>query len=442
MPRKDIEPAVESGNDKDRSSPAIYEAEQHTIKKGDIDEDARKVVYRLQRAGFKAYIVGGGVRDILLGKTPKDFDISTDATPRQIKALFRNCRIIGRRFKLAHIFFGSGKILEVSTFRDTADIPEPAEPDTSAGTVATPMVTNDNIYGTEQTDALRRDLTINGLFLDVSTMQIIDYVDGMLDLQQGTIRIIGDPDLRFSEDPVRMLRAVRHSARNGFHIEPGCWSSILRNSQLIAQCSQVRVFDELRKDVSSGCFLTILSLLGETGLLEYILPELLENNSRLLSAESDCSVCLEKVDDLVNEGGEVSATTVFAILAMFIAGDSIWLRDLAESIPSAPELGQRLGACFTRLTVPRKERERIQILLSMWGRLRDASPKSFKPGSYKRSALLPDLISLVEITQFTREDSQRLNLLKEMADRESDQHNHSEYERKSTPARRRQSGPR
>lgn len=433
MPKRTAEPTGET-QDNQTKSPVIYEADQHTIKKSDIDEDARKVVYRLQRAGFKAYIVGGGVRDILLGKQPKDFDISTDATPRQIKALFRNCRIIGRRFKLAHVFYAHGKILEVSTFRDTADVPEPSESET---TTQAPMVTNDNIYGTEETDALRRDLTINGLFLDVSTMQIIDYVNGMIDLQQGTIRIIGDPDLRFREDPVRMLRAVRHSARNGFHIESGCWSSILKNAELITQCSQVRVFDELRKDVSSGCFLTILSLLGETGLLEYILPELLENNGRLLSAESDCSVCLEKIDDLVSEGREMSATTVFAILAMFMAGDSIWLRDLAESIPNAPDLGERLGACFTRLTVPRKERERIQLLLTMWGRLRDTAPKALKAGAYKRSALLPDLISLVEITQFSREDAQRLNLLNEILHGEAAHHPHPEHPQKPAHLRHR-----
>lgn len=413
--------------------PVIYEAEQHSIRKSDIDEDARKVVYRLQRAGFKAYIVGGGVRDILLGKTPKDFDISTDATPRQIKALFRNCRIIGRRFKLAHVFFAHGKTLEVSTFRDTADIPEPTD---SEATPAAP-VANDNIYGTEETDALRRDLTINGLFLDVSTMQVIDYVEGMRDLQQGTIRIIGDPDVRFAEDPVRMLRAVRHSARNGFHIEPRCWDAILRNAQLITQCSQVRVFDEIRKDVSSGCFLTILSLLGETGLLEYILPELLENNGRLLSAESDCSLCLEKIDDVVNEGNEVSATTVLAVLALFMAGDSIWLRDLAESLPNARDLGERLSSCFTRFTVPRKERERIQMLLALWGRLRSTSPKQLKAGSYKRSALLPDLISLVEITQFTREDAQRLHLLKGLLDPDYVSHSHPDHPQRPTRERRR-----
>jgi poly(A) polymerase len=404
--------------------PRIYESAEHPIRKSDIDEDARKVVYRLQRAGFKAYVVGGGVRDILLGKVPKDFDISTDATPKQIKALFRNCRIIGRRFKLAHVFFGRDKILEVSTFRDTVEPPEPTD---SEEPVATPVV-NDNLYGTEATDALRRDLTINGLFLDVSTMQIIDYVNGIHDLQQGIIRIIGEPDTRFAEDPVRMIRAVRHSARNGFRIDEKCWESILRNAQTITQSSQVRVFDEIKKDLGSGCFLTILSLLAETGLLEFILPELLENNGRLLSADSDCSVCLEKVDDLVSQGEQVSPTTVLAILALFMAGDSIWLRDLAEFVETTRELGERLQACFTRLSVPRKERERIQMLLNLWGRLRSVSPKQIKPGTYKRSSLLPDLISLVEITQFSRDDAQRLALLKSLLDSEPHGHQHLDHQ--------------
>jgi poly(A) polymerase len=355
------------------NEPVVYPPENHPIRKQQIDEDARKIVYRLQRAGFKAYIVGGGVRDLLLGKEPKDFDISTDATPRQIKALFRNCRIIGRRFKLAHIYFAHGKALEVSTFRDLVDVPEP----TAEGELLpTGPVANDNIYGTESTDAFRRDITINGLFLDVSTMEIIDYVGGMHDLSSGIIRVIGEPDVRFTEDPVRMLRVVRHSARNGFRIEESCWLSILQNAALISQCSQVRVFDELKKDLTSGCFLTILSLLGDTGLLEFILPELLENNRRLLGAESDFSICLEKIDDIITNGGELSPTVVLTIIALFTAGDSIWLRDLAESLPGAGELGEHLSSCFTRLTVPRKERERIQLLLSLWSKVRGIQLKA------------------------------------------------------------------
>lgn len=413
--------------------PIIYDSSQHSIKKNDIDDDARKVVYRLQRAGFKAYIVGGGVRDILLGKKPKDFDISTDATPKQIKALFRNCRIIGRRFKLAHIFFGHGKTLEVSTFRDFVTPLETPDEESQAPA----PVANDNLYGTEETDAVRRDLTINGLFLDVSTMEIIDYVRGMEDLKQGIIRIIGEPDARFREDPVRMLRVVRHSARNGFHIEPQCWESILANCELITQSSQVRVFDEFRKDLTSGCFLTILSLLGETGLLEFLLPELLENNGRLLSAESDFSLCLEKIDDLVVEGHEISPTVVLAIIGLFTAGDSIWLRDLADSSGDPADLGERLNSAFTRLMVPRKERERISMLLNLWSRVRSIPPQNLKAGSFKRSALLHELISLVEITGFTREDAQRLHMLKSLLDSEHAVHEHHDHPQKPGHLRRR-----
>ena len=403
----------------------IFGPEDHPIRKNDIDDDARKIVYRLQRAGFKAYVVGGGVRDLLLGKKPKDFDISTDATPREIKSLFRNCRIIGRRFKLAHLYFAHGKNIEVSTFRDTVDAPEPSEGDPEKSPVA-----NDNIYGTEVTDAFRRDLTINGLFLDVSTMEILDYVGGMDDLKSGIVRVIGEPAQRFQEDPVRMLRVVRHSARNGFKINTPCWDAILSNTQLITQSSQVRVFDEIKKDFSSGCLLTIIHLLSETGLLEYILPELLENNGRLLSAESDLSQCLERIDDLVNEGEVPSPTVILTILAMFTAGDSIWLKDLAETLPEASDLSERLSSCFTRLVVPKKERERIQLLLGLWSKVRSIPVRALKPNAFKRSSLLPDLLSLLEVTCLTREDSQRIHLLKPLLHEDAhfhddDHHRHS-----------------
>ncbi len=394
-------------------SAVVYDPAHHPIRKSDIDEDARKIVYRLQRAGFKAYVVGGGVRDLVLGKKPKDFDISTDATPKEIKSLFRNCRIIGRRFKLAHIFFAHGKTIEVSTFRDLVDWSEPTEADQASP--ASPVM-SDNVYGTEATDAVRRDITVNGLFLDVSSMEILDYVGGMQDLREGIVRVIGVPEVRFKEDPVRMLRVVRHAARNGFSIEQSCWAAILEHSSWMTQCSQVRVFDEIKKDFCSGCFLTILSLLGDTGLLEYILPELLENNARLLSAESDFSQCLEKIDDLVSRGESVSPTVVLTIIGLFTAGDSIWLRDLAETLPEAADLGERLAACFTRLVVPRKEREKIQMLLSLWSKVRATPARALKPGNYRRSALLPELITLLEVSCLTKEDAQRLHALLPLLD--------------------------
>lgn len=418
-------------NTAEDAAATIYGPSDHLIRKNLIDDDAKKICYRLQRAGFKAYVVGGGVRDLTLGKEPKDFDISTDATPREIKSLFRNCRIIGRRFKLAHLYFAHGKNIEVSTFRDTIDPPEPTEGEQSA---AGPVL-NDNIYGTEVSDAFRRDITINGLFLDVSTMEILDYVGGMQDLRDGIVRVIGEPIQRFREDPVRMLRVVRHSARNGFRIESGCWSSILENAGLITQSSQVRVFDELKKDLSSGCFLTILHLLGETGILEYILPELLENNGRLLSAESDFSQCLERVDDLVGQGEPVSATVILTIISMFTAGDSIWLADLAERLPEASDLGERLSSCFTRLVVPKKERERIQLLLGLWSKVRGISPKALKPNAYKRSAILPDLVALLEITCLTREDAQRVQLLRPLLNLDDDHLNEVHHHNHRKPHR-------
>ena len=186
----------------------------------------------------------------------------------------------------------------------------------------------------------------------------------------------------------------------------------------------MRVFDELRKDVSSGCFLSILSLLGDTGLLEFILPELLENNGRLLSAESDFSLCLERVDDIVQNGVEMSATTVLAIIALFISGDSIWLRDLVEDLARSKGLAERIDDCFTSLTVPRKERERILMLIQKWIKIRNTEPSVFRAGSYKRLTLLPDLLLLLEITQFTKEDGTRLQILKSLLDSNQSVHNH------------------
>ena len=187
-----------------QSSPQIVSANSHRIELSDIDEDALFVISKLQKAGYKSYLVGGGVRDLLVGKKPKDFDIGTDATPRQVKSLFRNCRIIGRRFKLAHVHFRNRKILEVATFRDSA----PAEDSDD--------LLDENCYGTEITDAFRRDLTINGLFYDPTQEAVIDYVGGLEDLDSGVVRIIGEADVRFREDPVRIIRTLRHAFSSRF----------------------------------------------------------------------------------------------------------------------------------------------------------------------------------------------------------------------------------
>src|SRR5882757_718517 len=195
-----------------------------------LDPDAVKVVRRLRRAGFTGYLVGGCVRDLLLGMRPKDFDVATSAHPNQVKETFRNSRLIGRRFRLAHVYFRGGKIIEVSTFRanpldELTDLPQDL------------LIRHDNVFGTAEEDARRRDFTINGLFYDVDNDRVIDYVEGLPDLERRTVRTIGDPDIRFREDPIRILRALKFAARLDFEIEPATYAAILAHKGEIAKCA-------------------------------------------------------------------------------------------------------------------------------------------------------------------------------------------------------------
>ncbi len=223
--------------------PVIIPATDHPIKVHDIDGEALKVLYRLRDAGFAGYLVGGGVRDLYLGQRPKDFDISTNARPGQLRKLFRNSRTIGRRFRLVQIFFHGGKIIEVSTLRsrseyDINDIDK--------------VLPSNNTFGTLPEDAFRRDLTINSLFYEIENNTIIDYVGGVRDLDQGIIRIVGEPDRRVTRDPVRIMRVVRHAARNGFRIEERSWQAIVRNRHKLDLCPPSRIRDELLRDLRSG----------------------------------------------------------------------------------------------------------------------------------------------------------------------------------------------
>jgi poly(A) polymerase len=236
--------------------PVIISRAQHTISRRDIDPDALKVLYRLQQSHFAAYLVGGGVRDLLLGRRPKDFDIATNAHPYQIKKLFRNCWIIGRRFRLAHVKFGQ-KTIEVATFRK--NVPDALPDDPSAEIEDAPVVVarspasadpldgiirRDNTFGTPEEDAFRRDFTVNALAYDIATYSIIDYVGGLADLEQRVIRSIGDPKVRFVEDPVRMLRAAVFSSRLGFSIDPLVLEAINELKPLIAQAAAPRLLVE------------------------------------------------------------------------------------------------------------------------------------------------------------------------------------------------------
>src|SRR5687768_13730654 len=233
------------------------------LDRASIDPDADRVVRRLARHGHKAYLVGGCVRDILLGRKPKDFDVATSATPNEIKQLFRNCRIIGRRFRLAHVFFGH-KIIETSTFR--------ANPkDDEDGDL---LIRRDNVFGTETEDARRRDFTINGLFYDVEREEVIDHVGGLADLEARVIRTIGDPETRFQEDPVRMLRAIKFAARLDFAIEPATYRALVRWRGEIRKCAPPRVLEEVYRLLRGGAAHRSFEILIETATLEILSPHL------------------------------------------------------------------------------------------------------------------------------------------------------------------------
>src|SRR5213595_1986010 len=231
--------------------PRIVPRAEHPISRRDIDPDALKVLYRLRQYEHVAYLVGGSVRDLLLGRRPKDFDIGTSAHPYQVKKLFRNCWIIGRRFRLAHVKFGM-KVIEVATFRRQVGVGEEVVQDgVPAPDPSTPegehLIHHDNTFGSPEEDAFRRDFTINALFYDIATFSIIDYVDGLEDLRAGIVRSIGDPVVRFREDPVRMMRAVALAARLDFTLDPPIVDAIQKLRHDIALSSPPRLLDEYYK---------------------------------------------------------------------------------------------------------------------------------------------------------------------------------------------------
>ncbi|MCL2450843.1 MAG: polynucleotide adenylyltransferase PcnB [Polyangiaceae bacterium] len=237
-----------------------------------IDPDAGKVVRRLERSGYQAYLVGGCVRDLLLGGKPKDFDIATSARPEDVRALFRNCRIIGRRFRLAHILFGAGKVIEVATFRRN---PAMEAPDEEAGEVFDDLlIRSDNVFGEAHEDALRRDFTMNALFYDLDRRQVLDWCGGMHDVSRRAIHTIGDPMVRFREDPIRILRAVKFAARLDLGIAPDVYDAMVATRDDLAKSARPRLFEEILRLLRGGAAHRSMWLLWETGAMSVVLPEL------------------------------------------------------------------------------------------------------------------------------------------------------------------------
>ena len=349
-----------------------------TIAREHIDQDAQKVIRHLVRNGYQAYLVGGCVRDLLLARTPKDFDVATDATPAEIRDLFRNCRIIGRRFRLAHIVFGR-KIIETATFRAN---PRPVGEGAAAGKASEDReeedtsqegaadregsrspesdvyLYRDNVFGTAEEDARRRDFTINGLFYDLESGRVIDYVGGLDDLGQRHLRTIGDPNLRFREDPVRMLRAVKFAARLGFDVEDETYRAMITHHAEIQKSPAPRVLEEIYRLLRGGAASESMVLLRETGLLNLLLPEVADH-LRMHPTALDAYLAL--LDERVQIGDVPSNAALLAILCApglaVVFDDATAPRDVLSFVDGV------VNPLCLRLRVARRDTERLRQTL-------------------------------------------------------------------------------
>ncbi|MHC4816152.1 MAG: polynucleotide adenylyltransferase PcnB [Planctomycetota bacterium] len=297
------------------SGPRILTRPEHPISRQNIESNALKVLYRLHNARFKGYLVGGAVRDLMLERRPKDFDISTDARPQQIRRLFRNSRIIGRRFRLAHVYFREG-IVEVATFRRNPD------PEAQDGAPGDRLITDDNVFGTPEEDAFRRDFTVNALFYDIGDYSVIDYVGGIEDLEHRLIRAIGDPEIRFKEDPVRMWRACEIAGRLDFDIEEKTAAAASSCRREIERASPARMAEEISQLLRSGSATPALRHARDLSFLEVFLPEatplLVDDGSQ----PTDFAEVLPAIDRLVLDNREPTDSALLAALLL----PSVFLR--------------------------------------------------------------------------------------------------------------------
>ncbi len=433
-------------------NPRIIPREEHSISRRDIDPDALKILYRLIRYGYRAYLVGGGVRDLLLGKKPKDFDISTDARTEKVRGLFRNSRVIGRRFRLNHIYFAGGKVVEVSTFRAYGEgVP-------GSGSSESLLITEDNTYGDPYSDALRRDLTINGLFYDVSTFSIIDYVGGVEDLNRGVIRFIGEPNVRVQEDPIRMIRAIRHAARTGFVIEEKTYDAICNHRELIRLSAKARLSEELLRELRRGFALESFCLFRHSGLLPLLFPTLSQIIDEL-GEDAWKKLCgvLSQIDRISKSGKELSPAVLYLGLyigritpklaeELQIGEGSATLEllssklfeaepvEVVQSDESEPVRGRRRGR--------RRQRGRSGMSSTSVEELRNALFELFKPlgVSRKECEKMEDLLYLrreilrtspqvwEEILRSTSLRQEVLQLLQITCDDEDERHEYEAFE--------------
>jgi poly(A) polymerase len=293
-----------------KPAPRIIPRQEHIISRANISESALKVLYRLSNAGFQAYLVGGSVRDLLLGREPKDFDVATNAHPEQIRELFRNSRLIGRRFRLAHVRYGR-EIIEVSTFRASH-----LEADNTVTESLEGRIIRDNVYGSIDDDVWRRDLSVNALFYNIKDFSVVDYVGGMQDILAGRIRMVGDPVQRYIEDPVRMLRAVRFATKLGFRIDPETEKPLHEYAHLLQEIPSARLFEEALKLFLGGYALQTFEQLRHYDLFAQLFPQTEDNLSRQEGGFPHTLVihALDNTDKRLAEGKPVTPGFILAAL--------------------------------------------------------------------------------------------------------------------------------
>lgn len=320
--------------------------DQHNVSRSAISEPAKKVLSRLNNAGYEVYLVGGGVRDILLGGKPKDFDIATNATPEEVHDLFRNSRLIGRRFRIVHVLFGR-EVIEVTTFRgNAAEAEEDSDEDDDRRTSEHGLLLRDNVYGNQEEDALRRDFTVNALYYCIRDFTVVDFANGIEDLNNRQMRLIGDPETRYREDPVRMLRAVRFAAKLGFDIEPETEAPIRQLAPLLTHIPPARLFEEVLKLFSAGYGEATYNLLSEYNLLAPLFPETVQ---AINNGQSDELVrkALRNTDARIAQGKSVTPYFLFAAM-LWPALQAEWRKRQDNGEPIQPALHQAIAKIIGR----------------------------------------------------------------------------------------------
>lgn len=389
-------------------------ADKPEIDSAKLDPDALKVIHRLVQNGHQAYLVGGCVRDLLLGRQPKDYDLATSAHPGEVRSLFRNCRLIGRRFRLAHIYFKGGKVIEVSTFRaNPLEIEEEAalaDEGEESGELAAEseareepdedlLITHDNVFGTAEQDARRRDFTVNGLFYDVAHGKVIDYVRGRRDLEEKLIRTIGDPEIRIREDPVRILRAVRFACKLGFETEPRTYAAMEGAVEDLPRCAPPRVLEETFRLLRGGIAQPSLKLLRALDALKLLLPPL---NDYLLQhgseGEQRFDAFASALDRRVISGQPLDDAMLLATLLMPISQETRALASAQSAVSLADVIEELLAKFVQTARLPRRIAERCRAILLAQATLSGERKRRGSLARFRRHPIFDAALTVFEIS--------------------------------------------